>query len=167
MSRAWACFSVSLALVLALAARAQPIDDVFSKADKAKRKSSTTVEADVYRDVAKGQARTQEMVEEGDRRAEQRSVAAASAKDGRTASDTTARASGSSAGAAGSIGFICTYRCSTNAILTYAEKTRMTKEVQAADARAAVLQTADYASKTCYEQTQRVLESGSISCRKR
>lgn len=72
---------------------------------------------------------------------------------------------GAAPGGAAGARFSCQYKC-TNSKLLGSDKSTLSVVVTAASERAAVDQAAKHADDTCYRQTQRVLEAGSVVCRK-
>jgi hypothetical protein len=60
--------------------------------------------------------------------------------------------------------FVCEYKC-TNAKLSGSDKTSLSIRVQASDKGAAEDETIRHGKATCYQQTQRVWDTGSQSCR--
>ena len=65
----------------------------------------------------------------------------------------------------GSFAFLCQYKC-TNAKFVFEDRTALTFRVNAPDINAAIDETIRHAKSTCYQQTQRVYDVGSQSCRK-
>lgn len=61
--------------------------------------------------------------------------------------------------------YTCQYKC-TNAKFIGADKTTLSVVLTAASERAAIDEAVKHAKETCYQQTQRVLDSGSATCRK-
>lgn len=73
--------------------------------------------------------------------------------------------SGAAPRAAGPTSFVCSYKC-TNARMLGADKTTLRVTVSASRESEALDLTHKHAKDTCYQQTQRVYETGSASCRK-
>ncbi len=92
-----------------------------------------------------------------------------SASDSSSSSSSSASSSSSSSSnnktaGSGSRAFVCEYKC-TNAKFTGSDKTSMTLRVQANSQSAAEDETIRHGRATCYQQTQRVWDTGSQRCR--
>ena len=61
--------------------------------------------------------------------------------------------------------YVCEYKC-TNAQFLGSEKTTLSVRVNAADVSSARTEAVRHAKDTCYQQTQRVYDTGSASCRR-
>ena len=72
---------------------------------------------------------------------------------------------GVASGSTGSATFACSYMC-TNAKFLGADRTRLTVRVRAGSESTAREEAVRHAKGTCYEQTQRVYDTGTASCRK-
>ena len=66
----------------------------------------------------------------------------------------------------GSSTFVCEYTCINPKFLTASDRTRLSIRLSASDKDAAFDATVKHAKNTCYEDTKRVHESGSVRCQR-
>ena len=141
---------------------ADDIDQAF-KAQKAPSHVRTEVDSGVQRQSAQARQKVAEraMAIERQRAEEMRRAETGPAS---TATGTSPRST-TPQGAEGAFTYACTYTC-TNAKVLSADKTYLTVRVKASSEAAARDAAYRHGNATCYEQTQRVYETGSASCRK-
>lgn len=95
---------------------------------------------------------------------ERKRASASSGSSGSSGGASSSSSAASTPRSAGSKTFVCSYKC-TNASFTNSERTAMSVRVTASDASSARDEAVKHARSACYEQTRRVYDTGTASCR--